>query len=125
MTHHSTTRQIMAMGLAGLLVWTSLSAATADYVGRPPLSELVNEPYLLLLEKAPDLEFTKKEIEALKKDLKREEKAEKDRLKASRRIWRSSSRRSAKSWKISTRNDPGHRHHARRTKRSSLPDTVG
>ena len=81
MTHHSTTRQIMAMGLAGLLVWTSLSAATADYVGRPPLSELVNEPYLLLLEKAPDLEFTKKEIEALKKDLKREEKAEKDRLK--------------------------------------------
>ena len=81
MTHHSITRQIMAMGLAGLLVWTNLAAATADYAGHPPLSELVNEPYLLLLEKSAGLEFTQKELEALKKELKREEKGEKNRLK--------------------------------------------
>lgn len=81
MTHHSMTRQIMAVGLAGLLVWTHVGAATADYVGRPPLRELVAEPYLVLLEKAADLEFTKQEIETLKKELKREEKAEKNRLK--------------------------------------------
>jgi hypothetical protein len=81
MTQHSITRQILAMGLAGLLVWTNLSAVTADSVGPPPLSELVNESYLILLEKASDLEYTQKEIEALKKELKREEKAEKNQLK--------------------------------------------
>ncbi|MEE8349397.1 MAG: M48 family metalloprotease, partial [Acidobacteriota bacterium] len=78
---HSMTRQIMAMGLAGLLIWTPVAAATLDNVERPPLKALVNGPYLLILEKAADLEFTRKEMAALKKELKREEKSEKKRLK--------------------------------------------
>lgn len=71
----------MAMGLAGLLVWTPAAATAADSVGHPPLRELVAEPYLALLEKADELGYSKKALETLKKDLKREEKVEKKRLK--------------------------------------------
>ncbi|MCH7802950.1 MAG: M48 family metalloprotease [Acidobacteria bacterium] len=78
---NSNRRKIFAVGLSGLLVWTNLWASwPANTATVPPLTDLVQEPYLVLLEQAEELQFSKKELDAFRKDLKKEEKAEKKRL---------------------------------------------
>ncbi|MCZ6485155.1 MAG: M48 family metallopeptidase [Acidobacteria bacterium] len=73
-------RRIFAVGLSGLLVWTNLWASWPAVETPPPLAELVREPYLVLLERAQEWNFSKKEVEAFRKDLKNQEKAEKKKL---------------------------------------------
>ena len=74
-------RRIAAIGLCGLLIWTNALASWNDLAEPPPLNELVNEPYLVLLEGVDKIRFTKQELDKFRKNLKREEKAEKERLK--------------------------------------------
>jgi len=78
---NSNRRKIFAVGLSGLLVWTNLWASWPPNTATvPPLTDLVQEPYLVLLEKAEELKFSKEELDTFRKDLKNEEKAEKKRL---------------------------------------------
>ena len=78
---HPHTKRVFAVGLSGLLVWSNLWASwptnTAD---APPLTDLVQKPYLVLLEQAEELKFSEKQLDAFRRDLKKEEKAEKKRL---------------------------------------------
>ncbi len=79
---NSNGRKIFAVVLCGLLTWTNLWASwPPDSTTVPPLTDLVQEPYLVLLEQAEDLRFSEKELDAFRKDLNKEEKAEKKRLK--------------------------------------------
>ncbi len=78
---HPHTRRVFAVGLSGLLVWTNLWASwPTNAADALPLSDLIQEPYLVLLEQAEELKFSEKELDAFRKDLKKEEKAEKKRL---------------------------------------------
>ena len=78
---NSNRRKIFAAGLCGLLVWTNLWASwPADTATVPPLTDLAQEPYLVLLEQAENLQISEKELDAFRKDLEKEEKAEKKRL---------------------------------------------
>ncbi|MCH8017959.1 MAG: hypothetical protein IH917_15195, partial [Acidobacteria bacterium] len=78
---NSNGRKIFAVGLCGLLFWTNLWASwPANASTVPPLTDLVQEPYLVLLEQAEELKFSEKELDAFRKDLKKEEKTEKKRL---------------------------------------------
>lgn len=70
-------RRIFAVGLSGLLVWTNLWVSWAAVETLPPLTDLVREPYLVLLERAPDWNFSKEELKAFRKELENQEKAEK------------------------------------------------
>ena len=80
------TRRVFAVALCGLLVWTNLWASwPANTAIVPPLTELVQESYLVLLEQAEELKFSEKELDAFRKDLKKEEKAEKKRLEREER----------------------------------------
>ena len=80
-TNSTNGRKIFAVGLCGLLVWTNLWASwPADTATVSPLTDLVQESYLALLEQAKELKFSEKELDAFRKDLKKEEKAEKKRL---------------------------------------------
>ena len=74
-------RKIFGVGLCGMFVWTNLWASwPADTETVSPLTDLVQESYLALLEQAKELKFSEKELDAFRKDLKKEEKAEKKRL---------------------------------------------
>ena len=77
---NSNRRKIFAVGICGLLVWTNLWASWPTTPGAPPLTDLVQEPYLVLLEQAEELTFSEKELDRFRKDLEKEEKAEKKRL---------------------------------------------
>ena len=77
---NSNPRRIFAIGLSGLLVWTNLWASWPTAPDGPPLADLVQEPYLVLLEQAEKLKFSEKELDRFRKDLEKEEKAEKKRL---------------------------------------------
>jgi len=78
---NSNRRKIFAVGLCGFLVWTNLWASwPADTATVPPLTDLVQEPYLVLLEQAENLQISEKELDAFRKDLEKEERAEKKRL---------------------------------------------
>ena len=57
-------------------------AAWLDPDPVPPLSVLVEESYLDLLESADEFNFSKKELDGFKKQLKAERKAEKEKLKS-------------------------------------------
>lgn len=58
---NSNRRKIFAVGLCGLLVWTNLWASLPTNAAvAPPLMDLVREPYLVLLEQAEELKFSKK-----------------------------------------------------------------
>ncbi len=73
-------RKIFAVTLSGLLVWTNLWASWPGSTADLPLTDLVQEPYLILLEEAEELNFSEKELDRFRKDLKKEEKVEKKRL---------------------------------------------
>jgi len=77
---NSNRRRLFAVGLCGLLAWTNLWASWPATTGAPPLTDLVQEPYLVLLEQAEELTFSEKELDRFRKDLEKEEKAEKKRL---------------------------------------------
>lgn len=74
-------RQMAAAGLCGLLVWTTTWASLPDVAQTPVLSDMFKEPYLELLERADEFYFPERQLEELRKQLKREEKSEKKRLK--------------------------------------------
>ena len=77
---NSNPRKVFALGLSGLLVWTNLRASWPTTADAPPLKDLVQEPYLVLLDQAEELNFSKKDLDGFREDLKKEEKAEKKRL---------------------------------------------
>ena len=77
---NSNPRKIFAVGLSGLLVWTNLWASWPTTPDAPSLTNLVQEPYLVLLEQAEELNFSEKELDRFRKDLEKEEKAEKKSL---------------------------------------------
>lgn len=64
------------------LPWVAY-AQSADT--RPPLTELVEQPYLLLFEKAAEWNFRKEEIESVRRQVDQEHRREEDRLKGQRR----------------------------------------
>ena len=77
----NTCKSLVASALCGLLVWTTALGAWPNAGPTPPLAELVGEPYLVLLERAHELELSSNQLKEFKKQLKKEEKAEKNRLK--------------------------------------------
>ncbi len=82
MATRNVTAKFLATSLCALLVWTNVWAAWLDPDPVPPLSVLVEESYLDLLENADEFNFSKKELDAFKKQLKAERKAEKKKLKS-------------------------------------------
>jgi len=74
---HPHTRRVFAVTLSGLLVWTNLWASWPGSTADLPLTDLVQEPYLVLLEEAEELNLSEKELDRFRKDLEEEEKAEK------------------------------------------------
>ena len=78
--HVPLSRKITAGILSSLLVWTNLWATWLD--GRPPsLDQLIDGPYLVLLERSHELNFSDRALDQTRDQLKREEKSEKKRLK--------------------------------------------
>ena len=74
-------RKILATVLSGLLVCLNTPPVLAQTTSQEQLEELVNEPYLELLERVDQLKFSKSKLDDFRKQLEREEKAEKERLK--------------------------------------------
>jgi len=70
-------KRIIAIALSISLIWPNLSIASA----RPQLGELVGKQYLELLEIAPTVSFSQKEIDDFKRQLEREKESEEKRLK--------------------------------------------
>jgi len=82
MATRNITAKFLATGLCALLVWSNVWAAWLDPDPVTPLSVLVEESYLDLLESADEFNFSKKELDSYKKQLKAERKAEKEKLKS-------------------------------------------
>ncbi len=80
MATRNVTAKFLATSLCALLVWGNVWAAWLDPDPVPPLSVLVEESYLDLLEDADEFNFSKKELNAFEKQLKAEKKAEKKKL---------------------------------------------
>ena len=74
-------RRITAVALCGLLVWTNAWAVWPHSASSAPLNELIEEPYLVLLERADELKIPDKELEEFRKQLKAEKKATKKKMK--------------------------------------------
>ena len=82
MAKRNVTAKFLATGLCALLVWSNVWAAWLDPDPVTPLTVLVEESYLDLLENADEFNFSKKELDAFEKQLKAERKAEKKKLKS-------------------------------------------
>ncbi|MCI0338779.1 MAG: hypothetical protein L0226_14485 [Acidobacteria bacterium] len=73
-------KRITATSILLLLIWPNASAAFTQASNWLPLSQLINKGYLELLEIAPALKFTPKELEDYKRQLEQEKGKEKKRL---------------------------------------------
>ena len=82
MAERNITAKFLATGLCALLFWANVWPAWLDTEPVPSLSELVEKPYLELLETAHEYNFSKKDLDAFEKQLKAEKKAGEKGLKA-------------------------------------------
>ena len=93
----SNAMRFTAVALCGLLVWTNAWAVWPHSASSAPLNELIEEPYLLLLERADELKIPDKELEEFRKQLKAEKKATKKKMNQEAG-WLASSEPGEESW---------------------------